>query len=111
MKNKINLIFILLTTICFSQNKSDLNPYLDFLQSQNTSAKDYILTLFKTHDIVILCERNHNESTQYDLIYEVVNSNYFQENVGNIFTEIGSLSNRKNTMEFTKTKFTNNEVV
>ncbi len=110
MKNKINLIFILLTTICFSQNKSDLNPYLDFLQSQNTSAKDYILTLFKTHDIVILCERNHNESTQYDLIYEVVNSNYFQENVGNIFTEIGSLSNRKNTMEFTKTKFTNNNI-
>lgn len=46
---------------------SALDPYVDFLKEQTTSAKDYILGLFDDYDIVILCERNHRDMTQYDL--------------------------------------------
>ena len=107
---KRNFTFLLFNN-CFSQKiKSEILPYANFLEKQNTSAKDYILDLFKKYDIVILCERQHSETTQYDLIYNVVSSPYFQKNVGNIFTEVGSYSNRQNTLNFTKTKFANDSV-
>ncbi|MGX5690365.1 hypothetical protein [Arcticibacter tournemirensis] len=104
-------LFVLLHHTCFSQEvKPQIAPYVNFLNQQNTSAKDYILGLFKKYDVVILCEREHPEITQYDLIYDVVSSPYFQKNVGTIFTEVGSYSNRKNTLGFTKTKFTNDSL-
>lgn len=77
-----------------------LSPYVDFLQKQNVSAKNYILSQFHTHDIVILCERLHPEFTQYELIADVLADKYFIENVGILFTEIGcsNLSDRMNKM-------------
>ncbi len=46
--------------------------------------------LFKQNDIVILCERSHPETTQYDMIYELVSNPRFQQQVGHIFTEVGT---------------------
>lgn len=113
MKTKLNLItiFILLTNLCFCQSYNPgISKYVEFLKNQNTTAKDYVLELFEKYDIVILCERDHRETTQYDLIYDIVSSDYFQKNVGNIFTEIGSYSNRQNTLNFIKTKFSNDSI-
>ena len=69
-----------------------------FLKEHNTSAKDYVLSLFENHDIVILCERAHPEFTQYELFLEIVKSPYFINNVGNIYTEVGveNMDNRIN---------------
>jgi hypothetical protein len=53
------------------------------------SAKDYLLSLFEKHDIVVLCERDHRDITQYDLILSVIGDKRFVENVGNVFTECG----------------------
>jgi hypothetical protein len=44
------------------------------------------------------------------LIYDVVSSPYFIDHVGNIFTEVGSVSNRQNTLNFIKTKFNNDSI-
>ena len=41
--------------------------------------------------MVILCERLHPEATQWDFIYDVVRDERFIENVGNIFTEYGTV--------------------
>jgi len=112
MKAKIILIILLvfLTNICFSQNYSpEISKYVTSLDKQNTSAKDYILDLFKKYDIVVLCERHHGELTQYDLIYDIISSDYFQKNVGNVFTEIGASDNRENVQTFLNTKFRNQE--
>ena len=46
-------------------------PNLDFLIDQNKSAKDYVINLFKTNDIVVLSERDHKEFTQYELFVEI----------------------------------------
>jgi hypothetical protein len=67
----------------------ELTKYVDFLEKQNVSAKDYVLGLFKKYDIVILCERNHNEATQYELITDIAKDKYFKKKVGNICMEIG----------------------
>jgi hypothetical protein len=79
------------TLVLFSQRNfnPELKPYVEFLRLQSTSAKDYILQLFKSHDLVILCERDHREITQYELFLSVIEDDRFIQSVGNIFTEIG----------------------
>ncbi len=102
------LILVCLSNMTYSQTtKEGVSKYIAFIDNQHVSAKEYILNLFKKYDIVVLCERNHPETTQYDLIYDVVSSSYFIDNVGSIFTEVGSISNRQNTLNFIKTKFDN----
>jgi hypothetical protein len=75
--------------IGIAQTAYAINPYKSFLEGQNKSAKDYILGLFDSNDIVIICERNHGEMSQYDLITDVISDKRFIDKVGNIFTEIG----------------------
>ncbi|HET9825741.1 MAG TPA: hypothetical protein VFP87_10410 [Chitinophagaceae bacterium] len=91
MRNvKLPILWALLfwTNYSFSQSNAAIAPYISFLNNQTTSAKDYILNLFKNHDIVIVCERNHDEFTQYDLILDIVNDKRFIQTVGNVFTEL-----------------------
>ena len=81
-------------TNSFSQ-KTDINfkridSYVEYLDSIKLPAKDYILTQFQKFDIVILAERYHTEETQYELINEIINDDYFISNVGNVCIEIGS---------------------
>jgi len=73
--------------------KDDIAPYVDFLKTQKRGPVDYIMGLFERYDIVILCERFHPETTQYDLIDGLVGDERFIAGVGNIFTEIGTSSN------------------
>lgn len=89
-KRFIGLTFFLISMLAFCQKTNpELTKYVDFLEKQNVSAKDYVLGLFKKYDIVILCERNHNEATQYELITDIAKDKYFKKKVGNICMEIG----------------------
>lgn len=90
--NRILLVAVILmscTLKCMSQNTSEIKIYTDFLSDQHTSAKDYIFNLFKKYDIVILCERDHRDITQYDLFLDIFNDKRF-ENVRNVYFEIGN---------------------
>lgn len=89
--------------------KAKIEKYTSFLKTQNTSAKEYIESMFKKYDVVVLCERHHGELTQYELITDIIRSDYFTNNVGTIFTEIGAVDNRKNVLEFITTKFKTDE--
>ena len=107
-KRFIGLTFFLISMLAFCQKTNpELTKYVDFLEKQNVSAKDYVLNLFKKYDIVVLCERHHGEMTQYDLIYDIVSSPYFEKYVGNIFTEVGAVDQRKNIQNFINSKFKN----
>lgn len=101
MKN-ILLILCMLPFFSLSQNKSD--NFTSFLKNQNTSAKDYVINQFKKYDIVIICERSHKEFTQYELIKEIIQDEYFINNVGHIFTELGSVSMDSRLNEFLLSK-------
>ena len=103
MMKKLLIIF-LLPLLGYSQN-SEIKPYIDFLEKvEEKSAKDYILQQFKKHDIVVLCERDHSEISQYELIKEIISDDYFKENVKNIFTEIGVINLQPEITEFLKTR-------
>lgn len=100
---KLLLIF-LLPLFGYSQN-SEIKPYVDYLKKvEKKSAKDYILQQFKEHDIVILCERDHSEISQYELIKEILSDDYFKENVKNVFTENGVINLQPEITEFLKTR-------
>jgi len=71
-----------------------IEEYVQFLKTQKRRPVDYIMGLFDKYDIVVLCERAHPETTQYDMIYELAGDKRFQQQVGHIFTECGSVSLR-----------------
>jgi hypothetical protein len=71
-----------------------IEKYVRFLETQKQTPADYIMGLFARYDIVVLCERAHPETTQYDMICELARDQRFQQQVGHIFTECGSISMR-----------------
>ncbi len=68
-----------------------IEKYVRFLETQKQAPVDYIMGLFAKYDIIVLCERAHPETTQYDMICELVRHQRFQQQVGHIFTEGGSV--------------------
>jgi hypothetical protein len=110
MKKALVICIVLLLVGCKKSDFSDIKPYTDYLEENEIlTAKNYILKLWDNHDVVILCERFHGEMTQYDLILDVVQSDYFIENVGNIFTEVGSVSRQDEVLEFIRKDFDSKE--
>ena len=99
------LLLILLIPLFGCSQNSDIKPYVDFLKKvEKKSAKDYIIEQFKEHDIVILCERDHSDISQYELIKEILSDDYFKKNVKNVFTEIGVINLQPEITEFLKTR-------
>ncbi|MEJ2104391.1 MAG: hypothetical protein P8X47_07430 [Ignavibacteriaceae bacterium] len=86
------LIATIFTSCTNKRYNKEITPYVNFLEKDHEKAKDYVLDLFKKNDIVILCERDHRENTQYEFIKELVSDPRFIHNVGNIFTEVGMRS-------------------
>jgi hypothetical protein len=91
---KVITTLLLILAILASCNKNkgykaELIPYVEFLKKDQKVAKDYVLDLFEKNDLVIICERDHRENTQYEFIKELISDPRFVQNVGNIFTEVG----------------------
>lgn len=111
MKLVVLILIISIGLIAFKpMHKPELNEYVYFLTGERSKAKDYILNQWKTKDLVILCERDHSEMTQYDLISDVIKSKYFIENVGSIFIEVGSISVQKRLLYFLNSTYDTNEL-
>ncbi|MEO1051400.1 MAG: erythromycin esterase family protein [Bacteroidota bacterium] len=87
MKWYLTSILFITFSALFAQ--SEIAPYVQCLQNQNQSPKDYIFELFETNDIVILGERDHRDTTQYDLILDILSDPRFIDNVEHVYTEIG----------------------
>jgi hypothetical protein len=92
-------------------NNSDVKKYTDFLAGQHLSPKEYVFELFKTNDVVILCESSHQESTAWDLISDIVLDKRFINNVGNVFTEYGAVSKQSKVDSILNAKFANDTLL
>lgn len=79
--------------------------YADFIRNHTKDPVDYIFDLFKTHDIVVISERMHPEYTQYEMIFKIIKDERFIKNVGNIFTECGSVSFQDTLNTYLQTKY------
>ncbi|MDR2936421.1 MAG: hypothetical protein LBU80_03660 [Rikenellaceae bacterium] len=93
------LILIVLLFLAGCTALTDDSP-AGFLARQNTSAKEYVLGLFENHDLVIVCERDHKEFTQYELLGDIISDPRFIENAGTVFTEIGAVNMGERINEF-----------
>lgn len=104
MREVVIALYLLLNTSAVLAQTNAISSYTTFLKKQDQSAKEYILGLFDQHDIVIICERYHQEMTQYELIADIISDKRFYKNVGNIFTEVGvsTLNPELNTFMHTK---------
>lgn len=85
--------------------------YVDFLKDNRKDINDYVMGLFDKYDHVILCERHHQEMTQYDMIYNLVTDKRFVDKIGVLFTEIGYAESRKAYKEFIDTSYPNDTLV
>jgi len=100
------LILIVFLFGCKNQSKKTIlgNPeikqYVNFLQLQNTTAKDYILSLYNKYGIVVLSERKHYEYSQYKIILDIVSDKKFIDSVRNIFVEVGVSTEQNKVDEF-----------
>ncbi|MCU0918044.1 MAG: hypothetical protein MUC88_26290 [Planctomycetes bacterium] len=82
------------TKVIFYQPQ-ELEPYVSYLHDHAQPPIQYLLRLFHTYDLVILAERTHPETTQWEFIYELTSHPEFIASVGHIFTEYGSVSQQK----------------
>ena len=92
MKMRIKVLTVLLisiTTSLFGQN--EVTGYADFLKKQK-DPKEYIFDLWETSDIIILGERDHRDTTQYNLILDILSDERFIEKVGHLYLEIGDVN-------------------
>ncbi len=109
MKKYLLLIFIIGIWSCGKPRtdfSGDIRPYVEFVATQNTTAKDYILEVFKHKDIVVLCERLHPEFTQYEMLLEILKDVRFRRSIGNIFIETCGRQQEKNIYHYLNDKFT-----
>jgi len=84
---------------------TDIESYVNFLKTTpHSDPVDYVMNLFEKYDIVVLCERDHREFTQYELIFNIVSDKRFIEKSGYVFTEIGSQTINDRLNMFLKTK-------
>ena len=64
----------------------------EYADKNGVSPKDYIFKLFEKSDIVMLGERDHRDSLQYNFILDLLADSRFAEQVGHVYTEIGGIN-------------------
>ena len=67
----------------------ELHEYAD---KNGVSPKDYVFKLFDKSDIVVLGERDHRDSIQYNFILDLLADPRFAERVGHVYTEVGGIN-------------------
>lgn len=64
----------------------------EYADKNGISPKDYIFKLFEKSDIVVLGERDHRDSIQYNFILDLLADSRFAERVGHVYTEVGGIN-------------------
>lgn len=64
----------------------------EYADKNGVSPKDYIFKLFEKSDIVVLGERDHRDSIQYNFILDLLADPRFAERVGHVYTEVGGIN-------------------
>lgn len=72
MKKTILLIIIAGCAITSYAQNSELNDYVNYIKGNNCNPVDYIFNLFEKSDIVVIGERDHRDTTQYELILDLL---------------------------------------
>ena len=96
MKKIILLIIIAGCAITSYAQNSELNDYVNYIKGNNCNPVDYIFNLFEKSDIVVIGERDHRDTTQYELILDLLRDPRFAKEIGYVYTEVGCVNRTKN---------------
>lgn len=96
MKKTILLIIIAWCAITSYAQNSELNDYVNYIKGNNCNPVDYIFNLFEKSDIVVIGERDHRDTTQYELILDLLRDPRFAKEIGYVYTEVGCVNRTKN---------------
>lgn len=87
-------ILLILCLIACQMDLRAQSPRIDSLrqcvEEKGMPAKEYLFKCFETADIVVLGERDHRDSVQYDFILDVLADPRFAREIGYVYTEVGS---------------------
>ncbi len=75
---------------------------MDCMQKKGMDPKEYVFEAFKKHDVVIIGERDHRDTTQYEFILDVLADPRFAEEVGYVYTEVGVVNQTENANRLVK---------
>lgn len=92
MKRRIAFIISFIWAYSLVMGQNSVNDYLIFLDKEHLSPKEYVFKQFETSDIVILGERDHRDTAQYDLILDILADERFKNNIGYVYTEVGVIN-------------------
>ena len=90
MKDLLLVIFCAFTTIALNAQTPSIEALCTYAYAKGIPPKEYIFKLFEKSDIVVLGERDHRDTVQYDLIYDILADPRFAEQIGYVYTEVGS---------------------
>lgn len=95
MKKIILLIIITGCAIASYAQNPKLNDYVNCIKSNSCNPVDYIFNLFEKSDIVVIGERDHRDTTQYELILDLLRDPRFAKDIGYVYTEVGCVNKTK----------------
>ena len=90
MRYLLLFVFCALTTITLKAQTPSIEALHKCAKENGMPPKEYIFKLFEKSDIVVLGERDHRDTVQYDLIHDILADPRFAEQVGHVYTEVGS---------------------
>ena len=88
-KSTLLCVVFLLTQWSASLKAQEIEKYTSFLSKEHLSPKGYILSLYSNHDLILLYERFHAETTQYEMILDLIGDPDFYNQVSTVYFEIG----------------------
>lgn len=102
------LCVISIALSCYAQNQT-LDDYVSSVKEKSCVPIDYIFNLFENSDIVVIGERDHRDTTQYELILDLLKDPRFAQEVGYVYTEVGCVNRTSEVNKLIKGKFQTNE--
>jgi hypothetical protein len=88
MKKYIILLYITVVTLSVNAQNYTLRDYVHCINNSRTTPIEYIFKLFEYSDIVVIGERDHRDTTQYELILDIQKDPRFVKKIGYVYTEV-----------------------
>ena len=109
MKKIITVLAIIsYTTLSYAQNHT-LNDYVQCINNHSSAPVEYIFKQFEQSDIVVIGERDHRDTTQYELILDILKDPRFAKEIGYVYTEVGCINRTSDVNKLIKSNFKTDE--
>ena len=109
MRKILLIIIIIGYAVAGYAQHPKLNDYVNCLKGNSCNPVDYIFQLFEKADVVVIGERDHRDTTQYELILDILKDPRFVKEIGYVYTEVGCVNRTSEVNKLIKGKFQTNE--